>query len=103
MPRPQFTLRALLVAMLVVGAFFGGAVFGTKRERQRLEAERAAVKQDREGLQYERMQGQFDWSVNMLEERNDKLKKELHKTMVELIKAEAKAQVNSENANKAAE
>ena len=24
MPRPQFTLRALLVAMLVVGAFFGG-------------------------------------------------------------------------------
>jgi hypothetical protein len=24
MPRPQFTLRALLVTMLVVGAFFGG-------------------------------------------------------------------------------
>jgi hypothetical protein len=24
MPRPQFTLRALLVVMLVVGAFFGG-------------------------------------------------------------------------------
>jgi hypothetical protein len=24
MPRPQFTLRALLVAMLVVAAFFGG-------------------------------------------------------------------------------
>ena len=24
MPRPQFTLRTLLVAMLVVGAFFGG-------------------------------------------------------------------------------
>ena len=24
MPRPQFTLRALLVAMLVMGAFFGG-------------------------------------------------------------------------------
>ena len=24
MPRPQFNLRALLVAMLVVGAFFGG-------------------------------------------------------------------------------
>ncbi len=27
MPRPQFTLRALLVAMLVVGAFVGGAAW----------------------------------------------------------------------------
>jgi hypothetical protein len=35
MPRPQFTLRALLVAMLVVGAFFGGIWF--ERERQRRE------------------------------------------------------------------
>jgi hypothetical protein len=29
MPRPQFTLRALLAAMLVVAAFFGGRVVGT--------------------------------------------------------------------------
>ncbi|HWB12274.1 MAG TPA: hypothetical protein VG826_23805 [Pirellulales bacterium] len=33
MPRPQFTLRALLVAMLVVGAFFAGVAL--ERERQR--------------------------------------------------------------------
>jgi len=37
MPRPQFTLRALLVAMLVVAAFFGGIQF--KRERRRREDE----------------------------------------------------------------
>jgi hypothetical protein len=36
MPRPQFTLRALLVAMLVVGAFFGGmAVQRTLDQRKR--------------------------------------------------------------------
>jgi hypothetical protein len=35
MPRPQFTLRALLMAMLVVAAFFGGIRF--ERERQRRE------------------------------------------------------------------
>ena len=33
MPRPHFTLRALLVAMLVVAAFCGGISF--ERERQR--------------------------------------------------------------------
>ena len=38
MPRPQFTLRALLVAMLVVAAFFGGIRF--ERERRRREDER---------------------------------------------------------------
>ena len=32
MPRPQFTLRALLVAMFVVGAFFGGAAWQRKRD-----------------------------------------------------------------------
>ena len=31
MPRPQFTLRSLLVAMLVVGAFFGGAEWAKRR------------------------------------------------------------------------
>ena len=34
---PQFTLRAFLVAMLVVGAFFGGIRF--ERERRRREDE----------------------------------------------------------------
>ena len=34
MPRPQFTLRALLVAMLVVAAFFGGVVYGKRLARQ---------------------------------------------------------------------
>ncbi|HWB11675.1 MAG TPA: hypothetical protein VG826_20760 [Pirellulales bacterium] len=35
MPRPQFTLRALLVAMLVVGAFFGRMAFQAKIEAKR--------------------------------------------------------------------
>ena len=38
MPRPQFTLRALLVLMLAVACFFGGIRFEThwrRRERQR--------------------------------------------------------------------
>jgi hypothetical protein len=39
MPRPQFTLRALLVATLVVGAFFGGREIGVRGERKRLTAE----------------------------------------------------------------
>ena len=30
MPRPQFTLRALLVAVLVVAAFFGGMALERK-------------------------------------------------------------------------
>jgi hypothetical protein len=39
MRRPQFTLRALLVAMLVVAAFFAGIRF--ERERRRREDEAA--------------------------------------------------------------
>lgn len=34
MPRPRFTLRALLVAMLVVAAFFGGIHFEQRWERR---------------------------------------------------------------------
>ena len=36
MPGPQFTLRALLVAMLVVGAFFGGMEWQRKLASMRL-------------------------------------------------------------------
>ncbi|HVX14363.1 MAG TPA: hypothetical protein VHC22_24465 [Pirellulales bacterium] len=39
MPRPQFTLRALLVAMLVVAAFFAGAAWqriSSQKEQDRL-------------------------------------------------------------------
>jgi hypothetical protein len=42
MRRPQFTLRALLVAMLVVGAFLGGIQFERERRRRETEAERKA-------------------------------------------------------------
>jgi hypothetical protein len=38
MPRPQFTLRALMVVMLVVAAFFGGMQFERERRRQADEA-----------------------------------------------------------------
>ena len=34
MPRPQFTLRALLVATLLVAGFFGGRELGVRHERQ---------------------------------------------------------------------
>ncbi|HVX13511.1 MAG TPA: hypothetical protein VHC22_20165 [Pirellulales bacterium] len=37
MPRPQFTLRALLVAMLAVGCFLGGIHFERERRRRALE------------------------------------------------------------------
>ncbi|HWB14494.1 MAG TPA: hypothetical protein VG826_35040 [Pirellulales bacterium] len=40
MPRPQFTLRALLVLLLAVACFFGGIRF--ERERQRRADEAAA-------------------------------------------------------------
>jgi hypothetical protein len=50
MPRPQFTLRALLVAMFVVAAFFTGAEFGARREQQRLASERAKVEAQQENL-----------------------------------------------------
>lgn len=40
MPRPQFTVRALLVAMLVAAAFFGGMSF--EKDRRRREDEAAA-------------------------------------------------------------
>jgi hypothetical protein len=34
MPRPQFTLRALLVLMLAAGCFFGGMRFERERRRE---------------------------------------------------------------------
>jgi hypothetical protein len=44
MPRPQFTLRALLVAMLVVGAFFGGFLAGADwQKRSHKEASRPTI------------------------------------------------------------
>jgi hypothetical protein len=33
MPRPQFTLRALLMAMLVVAAFFGGMAWQKRLDK----------------------------------------------------------------------
>ncbi|HWB11136.1 MAG TPA: hypothetical protein VG826_18045 [Pirellulales bacterium] len=33
MPRPQFTLRVLLVAMLVVAAFFAGMAFQSQLDK----------------------------------------------------------------------
>jgi hypothetical protein len=35
MPRPQFTLRALLVTMLVVAAFFGGMAMQRELDKPR--------------------------------------------------------------------
>jgi hypothetical protein len=46
MPRPQFTLRALLVGMLAAGCFFGGIRF--ERERRRREDARTAEQADLE-------------------------------------------------------
>jgi hypothetical protein len=44
MPRPQFTLRALLILLLAAACFFGGIRF--ERERQRWEDEAAAAAWD---------------------------------------------------------
>ena len=44
MPRPQFTIRALLVLLLAVACFFGGIRF--ERERQRRGDEAAAKRED---------------------------------------------------------
>ncbi len=38
MPRSQFSLRALLVVMLIVASFFGGLRFERERRRQEDEA-----------------------------------------------------------------
>lgn len=43
MPPPQFTLRALLVAMLVVAAFFGGIRFERERRKRADKAETQAA------------------------------------------------------------
>ena len=62
MPRPQFTLRALLLLMLVVAAFFGGVRFGREWQRSdekgvaasaniEPDAAQAAVEQPTTGLQ----------------------------------------------------
>lgn len=47
MPRPQFTLRALLVLMLVVGCFFGGIRFERERRRRADEAAESAAEGQR--------------------------------------------------------
>ena len=47
MPRPQFTLRALLVAMLIVAAFFGGVRY----ERERRRREDAAIAEQKAGME----------------------------------------------------
>jgi hypothetical protein len=43
MRRPQFTIRALLVLMLVVAAFFGGIKFERERRIREEQASRAPV------------------------------------------------------------
>ena len=43
MPRPQFTLRALLVLILAVACFFGGVRFEKERRRMADAREREAM------------------------------------------------------------
>jgi ferric-dicitrate binding protein FerR (iron transport regulator) len=45
MPRPQFTLRALLIAVLVVAAFFGGMAV-QRRLEQPVKRYRAGIVED---------------------------------------------------------
>jgi hypothetical protein len=73
MPRPQFSIRTLLVAMLVVAAFFAGLRF--ERERRRHEDEAAALTakaahgmvQGRARMRIKK--GPFEFSFNSEEER----------------------------------
>jgi hypothetical protein len=73
MSRPQFSIRTLFVAMLVVAAFFAGLRF--ERERRRREDEAAALTakaaqgmvQGRARMRFK--QGGFEFSFNSDEER----------------------------------
>ena len=47
MARPQFSLRAFLVAVLAVAAFFGGIRFERERQRRASEAAALAARQSR--------------------------------------------------------
>jgi hypothetical protein len=60
MSRPQFTLRSLLVAVLVVAAFFGGWTVGIQDERRRLGAEVSAEK-GRYRNEMENLSRKFMW------------------------------------------
>ena len=52
MPRPQFTLRALLVLMLAVACFFGGIRFERERRRREEEYRRSARSAPRQKPNY---------------------------------------------------
>jgi hypothetical protein len=83
MPRPQFSLKSMLWVMVVVAAFIAGTTW-----------QRTSDDRERELLK---------WRVQMLEENHELLNKQLSTTMLDLMRAEAKAQVNAENDQKAAE
>jgi hypothetical protein len=73
MPRPQFTIRALLVAMLVSAAFFGGVRFERERQRRADEAAALAFKTARMMLQGRATKpikkDGFEFSFNSAEDR----------------------------------
>ncbi|HEV3340643.1 MAG TPA: hypothetical protein VG125_09805 [Pirellulales bacterium] len=50
MPRPQFTLRALLVLLLAIACFFGGIRFERERQREKAEQMKLEVEQARRNL-----------------------------------------------------
>jgi hypothetical protein len=70
MARPQFTLRTLLVAMLVVGAFFGGIKFERQRHQGADEAAAKAARRMQRGTRSRIInKGGFEFVVNTEEER----------------------------------
>jgi hypothetical protein len=72
MLRPQFTLRALLVLLLVVACFFGGIRFERERQRRADEAAALAGKAARQMLQGRSRRitkGGFEFIVNTEDER----------------------------------
>jgi hypothetical protein len=62
MHRPQFTLRALLVLMLVVCAFLGGIHIG--RQRQKADDEVAALAAEQDRLALDRVIGYYSSSFS---------------------------------------
>ena len=79
--RPQFSLKTMLWLVALVGAFVAGITW-----------QRTSDDHERELLK---------WRVQMLQENNEVLNHELRSTVFDLMKAEAKAQVIAENAEKA--
>jgi hypothetical protein len=69
-PRPQFTLRALLVLMLAVGCFFGGWAVGQRQERMRLAADREWLDEQEDAVEFQAGRN-LKWQIQLEKEQRN--------------------------------